>query len=107
MILADSVDEDHSKRLSGVNLIYLAPEYFYGTSNCNWKVDVWSIGAILYLLITGGVSEKTKTHEETFDFREPIWYNIKDYMLDFVKRMMQARPDDRDSIDDLLEHKFI
>lgn len=30
MILADSFGEDHASKLSGVNMIYLAPEYYYG-----------------------------------------------------------------------------
>ena len=71
-------------------------------------MDVWSIGVILYLLITGGVNgKKNKNHEEPFDFREPIWYNVKSYMLEFLKSMMQRYPDERASVDDLLNSKFI
>ena len=46
------------------------------------KSDVWSIGAILYLLITGGVNDKR--HEEVFDFHENIWFNVSEEMKDFM-----------------------
>ena len=91
MLLADSMNQEAHKDLTGVNLLYLAPEYFTGMK-CNWKADVWSIGTILYLLVTGGVEDTGRrcTHKEPRDFREPIWYNLPVFMLDFMKRMIQA-----------------
>ena len=46
------------------------------------KCDSWSIGVLIYLLITGGVVDKR--HEEFFDFKEPIWFNISEELKDFV-----------------------
>ena len=52
----------------------------------DWSVDVWSIGAIMYLLITGGVDgADDEAHFEPFDFREGIWYDLEECMMDFVK----------------------
>ncbi len=36
-------------------MLFLAPELFQSDVETDWKVDVWSIGQILYLLVTGGV----------------------------------------------------
>ena len=88
MLLADSVTRDKALQLSGVNILFLAPEYYEG-DDCDYKIDVWSIGAILYLLVTGGVRENRGIdHEESWDFREPIWYSLKEYLLNFMKRLM-------------------
>ena len=100
--------QDNHKDLTGVNLLYLAPEYFQG-SKCTWKTDTWSIGTILYLLITGGVEDTGRrcTHKEPRDFREPIWYNLQSFVLDFMKRMIQANPDERATLEELLAHPFM
>lgn len=74
MILAESVTTNRVKDLSGVNLLYLAPEMFHEGTKPDWGGDIWSVGQILYLLITGGVDEEiTGDHVERRDFMEPIW----------------------------------
>ena len=69
------------------------------------KSDVWSIGAIIYLLITGGVTDKR--HEEFFNFQEPIWFNISEELKEFCLSAVQIEPQKRSSIEDLLEMEFI
>ena len=66
---------------------------------------MWSIGAILYLCITGGVTDKR--HEEYFDFREQVWYNVSEELKDFMLRMLIEDPKKRSSIRDLLKTDFI
>ena len=61
------------------------------------KSDVWSIGAILYLLITGGVNDKR--HEEVFDFHENIWFNVSEEMKDFMLKLLVVSPSERASVD--------
>jgi len=74
MILKESTTTDRVKDLSGVNLLYLAPELFDINAKPDWGADIWSIGQILYLLITGGVDEEEQgDHVERRDFAEPIW----------------------------------
>ena len=110
ILLADSMIEENFRELSGVSNMFLAPEYYSG-NRAEIKYDVWSIGAILYLLITGGVDHQIEnSYEESFSFREPIWRgNSKKVpvVLDFIKKMMQRNPNDRDSIDELLNHEYI
>mmetsp|Transcript_34 Transcript_34/g.72 ORF Transcript_34/g.72 Transcript_34/m.72 type:complete len:136 (+) Transcript_34:649-1056(+) len=107
MLLADSVATDRAKDLSGVNLLFLAPEYF-SQDEFDWKVDVWSIGAILYLLITGGVKpELTGNYKEPRNFMEPIWTAVDSYLREFIQMMCVENPEDRASIDDLFQSEFI
>ena len=108
MILADSCSSNIPKDLSGVNLLFLAPEYF-SADKFDFKVDVWSIGAILYLLITNGVKQiNTKgSFEEHFNFMEPIWLAMDEFLGDFIKMMVVTDPDYRADIDTLFKSEFI
>ena len=54
MLLVDPETFENTKALSGVNLLFLAPELYAEDVN-DPKVDIWSVGVILYLLVTGGV----------------------------------------------------
>ena len=75
MLIADRLmGEMKSEQVSAVNLLFMAPECWNETETKEYKfderVDVWSIGRILYLLITGGKKQKFK---EEFSFDEEIW----------------------------------
>ena len=67
MVLIDDRDSEHSYSISGVDRLFVAPE-LYKRNEASELNDVWSIGVILYLLITGGVHNKK--YEEKFDFKE-------------------------------------
>lgn len=67
MIIAQAQHQGNPGYVSGVDRIFLAPEVNAAFKK-EPKSDVWSIGVILYLCITGGVTDKR--HEEFFDFRE-------------------------------------
>ena len=52
-------------------------------------MDIWSIGVILYLLVTGGADDcEQRMHKEHFDFREGIWDDIDETFRDFVEEMV-------------------
>ena len=81
--------------ITGVDRLFLAPELI--KNRLGPKSDVWSIGAILYLLITGGVNDKR--HEEVFDFHENIWFNVSEEMKDFMLKLLVVSPSERASVD--------
>jgi len=54
------------------------------------KCDVWSIGALLYLLTTGGTLDKK--HEEHWDFREAVWYSSSEEFKEFLMLALAVHP---------------
>ena len=66
---------------------------------------MWSIGIILYLLVTGGVNDKR--HEEHFDFKEPIWYNVSEELKEFMLMAVNEDLNQRASIQQLLLTDFV
>ena len=57
------------------------------------------------MLITGGVTDKR--HEEFFDFKEQVWYNVSNELKDFMIKTVVVDPKKRASIKDLLKMDFI
>ena len=61
---------NRAKTISGVDRLFIAPELYNGADTIDDKIskksDIWSLGAILYIIITGGVNNKM--HVEKFDF---------------------------------------
>ena len=69
------------------------------------KCDVYSLGVILYLLITGG--SNSKKHIEYLDFSEDIWFDVSVELKDFIMMMVQYDVMKRATVDELLATDFI
>ena len=83
---------------AGVNKFFMAPEL--AELNEGPHNDIWSIGTILYLLITGGVQDRI--HGEKFDFNEPVWQNCSDELKEFIELFIINQHTARASMDELL-----
>lgn len=92
---------------------YIAPEVL-GKSYDN-LCDVWSIGVIAYILLSGiapfdGANDKEildKVREGKFTFDHPVWTNISANAKDFVTKLLTFSPEERPNADQALIHPWI
>ena len=104
MMLAQTQHNGNPGYVSGVDRLFLAPEINHLIKK-EPKSDVWSIGVILYLLITGGVTDKR--HEEFFDFKEQVWFNVSEELKEFMMKLVAVDPKHRATLEELLQMDFI
>jgi len=79
------------------------------------KVDTWSIGIILYILLSGAHPFQLDDEEEMMENIEAgewewigdEWENISDDVKDLIRHLMDPDPQTRYSIDQALEHPWI
>ena len=91
---------------------YVAPEVLKG--NYNEKCDVWSIGAMTYLLLCGQYPFNGTSDKEIFDnilysnikFNSFMWNNISSNAKSFVKLCLEKNPDKRPSAIKALDHPW-
>jgi len=102
-------------------LNYMAPEVLLnmrGARNvCDKAVDVWSIGVLTYLLISGvHPFDSGKSHENIlnriiagkFDFKSgTVWNNVPKECKDFIKRCLVIDPKKRATVTELQKHLWI
>lgn len=93
------------------NTFYIAPEVLQGSYN--YKVDVYSAGIILYMLLTGkkpftGGKDLIKSRIEKSQFEVPINQitKISDEAKDVLLQMLKLNPEERPSAMEILKHDF-
>ena len=95
-------------------LSYVAPEVLQ-EKKYNKSVDLWSLGVITYLLLTGflpfdGDSPQDivrQTIEEPVPFPEKVWNGISSDAKCFVENLLNKEPDKRMDIKKVLDHKWL
>ncbi len=93
---------------------YVAPEIVLG-SGYNFKVDCWSLGVILYVMLCGFPPFFDEDNEELFDlikkgdydFPSPYWDDVSEEAKDLIKNLLIIDPNKRISSDDILKHKWL
>ena len=93
-------------------LYYMAPEVI--NQNYDYKCDIWSVGVILYMLLTGKypfdslVTSRIKTKIEDGEFdKENIKYkNSSKELKDLLKHLLNVNPNFRYNAKDALKHDF-
>ena len=105
MLLINMNYPQHQSEISGIDKIFVAPELIR-KNEPRAENDIWSIGTILYLLITGGIKDK-KWYAEKFDFKETQWQFVTQELTDFIKFFVRENPKKRMTIKELLDSDFI
>ena len=104
--------EGERKRKVCGTLNYIAPEMLNGKTGYSYKVDIWSLGVIIYTLIIGKApfeSRDTKTiyrriKMNNYYFPESI--KISEAAKDLISQILIADPSKRPSLAQILKHDF-
>ena len=94
---------------------YMAPEVLMG-KDYNFSADVWSIGIITYLLLTGylpfddeGEDKEVirKTLFESIPFYNNSWKNVSSKAKEFIRKILKKDKEERITIDGILSDPWI
>ncbi|KAF7717907.1 Uncharacterized protein PECH_002693 [Penicillium ucsense] len=90
---------------------YAAPEIIYGRKYRGDRADLWSCGIILYALLTGylpfdgGDLANTLRLVKKGDYMIPP--ELSDEAADLIQRILQKRPEDRITMQDIWRHPLL
>ncbi|CRK93816.1 CLUMA_CG007343, isoform A [Clunio marinus] len=93
---------------------YVAPEIVQ-YEPLSLKTDIWSVGVLTYVLLTGFSPFGGDDKHETFlnitqcnlTFPEDLFGNVSDEAIDFMKRTMRLKPCDRLDVFECMKHKWL
>ena len=100
----DSLNEGYG------SLSYCAPEILLRTPY-NKEVDVWSLGVIIYYMLTGKNPFRGKTQHQVakkiafgeIDYNEDDWENKSFTVINLIQKMLEKNPNKRIKIEDFLK----
>lgn len=94
--------------------LYMAPE-IVKKLRYDSKVDIWSLGIMAYIILSGKPPFSGKTKDEIFlqlttqsiQYSDGLWSKLSREAKSFVKRCLTRDPQLRPTAEDLLEHEWI
>lgn len=92
---------------------YVAPEVL-NYEPIDVRTDMWSVGVLLYALLTGRSPFAGDTKQETFcnitlcklDFPDDLFRDVSENAVDLMKKLMVKKPVDRLTANGCLEHEW-
>jgi calcium/calmodulin-dependent protein kinase I len=93
---------------------YVAPEII-DSKGYDLKVDCWSLGVILYVMLCGFPPFYADDNSAlfkliqggTFEFPSPYWDTISDNAKDLIQKLLVINPAKRLSTDEILKHPWM
>ncbi|OMJ84861.1 hypothetical protein SteCoe_13916 [Stentor coeruleus] len=106
---------DKTKKMKGIigTYFYMAPEVISG--NYDEKCDVWSLGVILYILLSGNLPFSGSTDEEIISkiqnapvsFTRSTWNSVSEEAKTLIMKMLKKVPETRISIEDVFSSQWL
>lgn len=104
-------------------LPYIAPELLAGRAKHGVQVDMWSVGVVVFLLLSGELpfeygGDGAATHQDNeelynrittgkFEFLSPIWEYLHETARDFIRKLLEVDPQKRMTVGAALAHPWI
>ena len=104
-------DEERKRTICG-NPNYLAPEILDGKTGYSYKVDIWSLGIIIYTLIIGKPPFETRDVKTTYKrikmnaYSFPETAIISEAAKNLITQILVTDPSKRPFLDEILMHDF-
>lgn len=92
---------------------YLAPEIIKDKGYRGFGVDIWSLGVLLFCLLTGHMPFKASTIEELHKkilegkYEIPSDVRLSDEALDLISKMLVLEPENRIRIEEVVRHEWL
>ena len=93
---------------------YVAPEILE-KQKYDCRVDIWSLGVILYVMLCGFPPFHSESHDALFDqikrgdyeFYMPYWRGVSQTARSLIRKMLQTDPTKRITASEILEHEWV
>uniref|UniRef100_A0A6B2L4C0 non-specific serine/threonine protein kinase n=1 Tax=Arcella intermedia TaxID=1963864 RepID=A0A6B2L4C0_9EUKA len=114
--LSRVVDSQTSMRTICGTPQYLAPEILQSKSSSGYGIacDLWSLGVILYLMLSGSLPFDDKPGEmfeqiqnAEYEFTDELWDDISDEAKNLIKKLLVADPKQRITVDGALQSHWM
>ena len=100
---------------------YLAPEVIKmahsSFASYTMKVDCWSLGVILYILLSGtppfcnerqgGVPLRTQILTANYVFYPQLFNTVSEPAKDLIRKLLKVEPEERLSADEIMQHPWV
>lgn len=96
------------------SISYMPPEIIKQTHmHASPAMDVWSMGCILYAMLTGKLPFQAAKEEDLMkkivekEVKIPKNLKLNKHSVDLIKKMLNKNPDSRINVNDILNHQWV
>eukprot|EP00403_Amphidinium_massartii_P005353 CAMPEP_0178382082 /NCGR_PEP_ID=MMETSP0689_2-20121128/6313_1 /TAXON_ID=160604 /ORGANISM="Amphidinium massartii, Strain CS-259" /LENGTH=713 /DNA_ID=CAMNT_0020002281 /DNA_START=1 /DNA_END=2139 /DNA_ORIENTATION=+ len=91
---------------------YWAPEVLHRSGGYDERVDLWSLGVLLYVMLRGQYPFKGERATENilagrFDISKGSWQNVSEDAKDLLRQLLRVQPQDRLSLEGCMQHRWV
>ncbi|KAH0795550.1 CAMK family protein kinase [Histomonas meleagridis] len=90
---------------------YVSPEVLLNKPYDGKKSDIWSLGVVLFTIVTGGLPWEDIGQQKLYQQIAEANFTIPRYLppdlRDLISRLMQLNPKDRPNVDEILKHPWL